>query len=1050
MSAPPNNLLLASAGTGKTFRLTHHLIDLLLGGADPGRVLATTFTRKAAGEILDRVLERLVEGATDPEKLAEINTHLVGNEATERACLELLASLARRLDRFQVRTLDAFFVHVGHLFALDLGLPAGWSIADEHQETRLFEEAIGRMLDEVPEGDLIELLRGIPREEGAQRSVRYAMRTAIDAARDSFLESPAEAWSWLVAPQGLEETTLETLIGTVADFDLPATSKGQPDSRWVKARAELLNELDARNWSGVLEAGLVKKVREGEDSYYGKTIEAELHEALTMILAHVRHELLEDLARRNRATHGLLTHFQRALDAVKAERGLLAFEDLPRALAPDGAVGPAALADRELDLDYRLDARIDHLLLDEFQDTAPVQWRILERLAGEILAEHEGGRTFFCVGDVKQSIYGWRSAEPRLLAGMRDWYGDALRREELVDNWRSSAVVLDTVNRVFRGVGASTIFEGDDKLPYREAALAWSATFEDHRARKDLRGAAVLLQARAKEEEEEEWEPVVELTVERVAELVDQQPQATVAVLLRSNKPIPRILERLLSNGLRASGEGGNPLTDSRAVLHALSALHLADHPGDTAAAFHVQHSPFQGVLDELAGKALEHPAAVSRLLRRRLQWEGLGDLCARFLPAVDGHPEEYGEWDRRRFRQLVDLAYTHESHVGVRASAFVDLVHEARVEDPSASHVKVMTVHASKGLEFDAVLLPELDEDLHPRRISVLTRRDDPRRRLEVCCVHPGTDVANLDPGLKELHDEQKRRALEEALCVLYVAMTRARNRLEMIVRESSRRSMSYARLLRDRLDVPAEPVDRVLWRHPDGSDAWFEPDPDEEPARPATALELELAPSTVMRSRPTRAPSREEDSGELRGRVLLARRANDSTARGTLIHRWMQAIEWLDDGVDEDALLELGAEIEPDREARRTALADLRAALGHAEVRAALTRPASGDLFDTVRVWRERPFSVVLQDDDGTEVLCSGAFDRVVLHGPEADPERVELLDYKTDRVDGEAIAVRVEHYRGQVESYRRALAAITGLEPGRIEASLLFLHPGVRARV
>ena len=128
----PHRLYLASAGTGKTYKLTGHFLKLLLEGAEPGGILATTFTRKAAGEILDRVLQRLVDGATDPEKLEDLSRN-VGIAVTAEDCSALLTRLVRQLDRLQVRTIDAFFVQLGKLFALDLGLHAGWSIADEQQ-----------------------------------------------------------------------------------------------------------------------------------------------------------------------------------------------------------------------------------------------------------------------------------------------------------------------------------------------------------------------------------------------------------------------------------------------------------------------------------------------------------------------------------------------------------------------------------------------------------------------------------------------------------------------------------------------------------------------------------------------------------------------------------------------------------------------------------------------------------------------------------------------------------------------------------------------------
>ena len=1037
-----HELLLASAGTGKTFRLTHHLIDLLATGEDPGRILASTFTRKAAGEILDRVLSRLVEGATLPEKLEDLNQHLRRGALDSESCTALLAGLVRRLDRFQVRTLDAFFVHLGHLYSYDLGLPAGWTIADEHQEQRLFDEATLRMLETTPTEELVELLRSVQREEGAGRSVRNGVRRAIEEARDPFNESAPEAWEWLEVPEALEKSVLEMVLGTIEGFEVPLTQQGTQAKNWANGKANILDCLAEGNWSGLLKQGLIKKVRAGETTFDRRPIEDDLSEAIRLLCKQAAHALMKELADRNLAMRSLMERFQESLDAVKRERGLLGFEDLPRALAPDGVRGFAALEERELDLEYRLDARIDHLLLDEFQDTAPVQWRLLARLTEEILSEQTGTRSFFCVGDVKQSIYGWRSAEPRLLKGLGEWYEGQLKRETLTDNYRSSAVILDTVNRVFRRVSESRAFEGDNNEPYRRAAHAWQTDFEEHVAKQDLPGAALMVQARPHDEDEDSWEPVLELTVARVAALAAEAPDATIGVLVRSNKPIPWLLERLLARGLVASGEGGNPLTDSWGVLHFLSLLHLADHPGDSAAGFHVEHSPLWTTLSTLAGGELTSPARASSFVRERLAWESLGDFAAGFLGAVDG-AEEYGDWDRHRFRQLVDLAYTHGA-AGLRLAGFVQLVREAKVEDPSASGIKVMTIHASKGLEFDAVLLPELDEVLQPRGGGVLTRRPDPRERYEVCCADPGTAAAHLDERTRALHDEHKERVMEEALCVLYVAMTRARHRLELLARQPSNK-MTYARLLRDRLGAGEADADGVIWRHSDGVTSWFAPDEQHEPQPAAPTPPLELAPSTSLRERPTRSPSGEEGGRELRGRALLPKPAERATTYGSLLHRWMEEVEWLDDFTLEDEhLLALAAKLEPDTAIRRRALEAWRRCLTFDEVRTCLGRPPMAGLFDAPELWRERPFAVVLEHD-GQEVLWSGAFDRVVVF-----PDRAELVDFKTDSVEGEKLQQRVEHYRPQLEAYRKALAAMTGLAEKSIEASFLFLHGGQRVRL
>ena len=131
MSVNPHRLFLASAGTGKTYNLVVHFVGLLLRGVPPEKILATTFTRKAAGEILERVIEHLVEAVTREDKLAELQAELPKVDVSEEACRRLLASLTRSLDQLRVKTLDAFFVSIAKVYALDLGLPPDWQIIDE-------------------------------------------------------------------------------------------------------------------------------------------------------------------------------------------------------------------------------------------------------------------------------------------------------------------------------------------------------------------------------------------------------------------------------------------------------------------------------------------------------------------------------------------------------------------------------------------------------------------------------------------------------------------------------------------------------------------------------------------------------------------------------------------------------------------------------------------------------------------------------------------------------------------------------------------------------
>ena len=152
----PHRLLRASAGTGKTHQLATHFAALLAAGVEPRRVLATTFTRKAAGEILDRVLERFVEAARDDAKGERVRAELT---STARA---LGAELARELGNFQVRTLDAFFVQVARLFAYELALAPEWHIVDEVEDEALRADVLAGL---IAEHTLEAELAPVPRED---------------------------------------------------------------------------------------------------------------------------------------------------------------------------------------------------------------------------------------------------------------------------------------------------------------------------------------------------------------------------------------------------------------------------------------------------------------------------------------------------------------------------------------------------------------------------------------------------------------------------------------------------------------------------------------------------------------------------------------------------------------------------------------------------------------------------------------------------------------------------------------------------------------------
>jgi len=429
-------------------------------------------------------------------------------------------------------------------------------------------------------------------------------------------------------------------------------------------------------------------------------------------------------------------------------------------------------------------------------------------------------------------------------------------------------------------------------------------------------------------------------------------------------------------------------------------------------------------------------------------------------------------------------------------------------------------------------VILPELDGSLTHREDRLLTMRPDPEGEIEVVTHALKKEISVAHAELERVRVDVARRRMVEELCVLYVAMTRAKHRLDLIVqgREEEGGGLTYAAILRGALKVPAAGADGAAWEHPESKRSWFgseiaaveefvAPSADaiavaktseSEGARADTATRattgaaasagagtratasagsnvgagtrgitgagasanvgtnaredaragagagpsrkdaggsdegltpakksLRLALSLRSRSLPGLSPSHAKDVGAVRASTLL--QAHDAmTVRGRLIHRFLEEVEWIEtfDRSDED-LLAIGRTIEANDRTLASAIAEFRAALARPVTKGVLSRPGG-----EVEVWRERRFTLVMPGPDGKESLWTGAFDRVVIRREKGRAISAQIVDYKTDRVERDALAERAKSYGSQMDAYRRALAIITGLAVGDIEAQLLFL--------
>ena len=255
---PPRRVLIrASAGTGKTFRLSNWFLGELFSSADTAQILATTFTRKAAREILDRILVRLAEASLDTAKCEELAVFL-NRPLTCDECQTLLDKLTRELHRLRVSTLDSFFAQIATNCSLDLGLPPGWTIIDGNSDRELRREAIDVLLREdgaCLAGQLQHFTVG-----ASNRSVTRLIDDAVNKAYQTYLESAEAAWKTFPVYQPLGADQLLVAIADLEELDLPKTAKGEPNKSWVAARDKALEAFSRERWEAFIQSGIASKI----------------------------------------------------------------------------------------------------------------------------------------------------------------------------------------------------------------------------------------------------------------------------------------------------------------------------------------------------------------------------------------------------------------------------------------------------------------------------------------------------------------------------------------------------------------------------------------------------------------------------------------------------------------------------------------------------------------------------------------------------------------------------------------------------------------------
>ncbi|MCX6875266.1 MAG: UvrD-helicase domain-containing protein [Verrucomicrobia bacterium] len=978
-----NLLILASAGSGKTFQLGNRVIGLVAGGVAPERIVALTFTRKAAGEFADAVLTKLAKAASDERTAAALRRELSLPEADFGAALE---RVVRALPRFTLGTMDSFFSKVVRGFQYELGLTGGRFDLLEGPRAAAAQDA------------LLEAILGEVQEAGGGEEFRHAFRRAMHGKEDlkvreglrkfvvewqsRYRAAKDVAWGpaalagvapedWEAHRQGLLGTVWKSLDGidytdkrqraalekVLAQLEEHAIGSGS-----LGGATSLLESVQAAVAAG---GGGGLEVKFHKDFVIGGPAGAALRRALELA---ARCELAAALLR-TRAVREVVAGYDALCEQRMRRRGLLGFEDVKLLMGAWATAEDARL--RREAVDFRLDARYDHWLLDEFQDTSRADWLGLLPLIDEAAGAGEG--SMFIVGDRKQAIYAWRGGEVGLFDEVMRRYGGGLEIEPMAESWRSCPEVLALVNRV---CGDVALMRG----MFGAAAEGWQ--WQEHVAAAPLQTPAKRGEARV-EVVAGKWPERLARLAGLLGELGIGRREVSCGVLVRNNQQVREVADHLRAADFDVIEEGRREPAKDNPVGVALGHLlkWLAD-PADAFAREVVAMSPLAAVLHGRWGETWH------------ARWEGLSDRAAAVGFAgmvgevVETRWAEWSDFGRRRAGDVMAALAALEAQGPATAREAADRVERLEVsQSPGVAAVQVMTIHKAKGLGFEVVVLPEVPGDGIPQAQRFTVAEGD-----GWISQTPPKWARDLLPEMREAEARWAADQHYEAFCTLYVALTRAKRGLYVLLEPPAKTRDANRASLTNWLEqaIAAGPEPGVVYQS--GRPDWIDGVP--LTGKPAALAERPpLGAGVARRERITPSGAKPPQAGG------TASHAAGGMRFGSKVHAAFGQVGWVDEATP--AL--------PQDDAGRL-VADL------------LEDPGVRFIFERrgqqVALFREQPIDAL---HDGK--WLSGVIDRLHVHrDPAGTVTRVEVIDFKTDAL--EDLADLSARHADQMETYREVM--------------------------
>lgn len=789
------------AGSGKTEKLARRYIALLRDGVDVERILAITFTDKAAAEMKERILRILREGDKG-----------------------LFNRVVSKMPLMRVSTIHSFCGNILRRFSFEAGVDPNYRIEDSIDSAIVWDEVFDDVLMN-PGNDgpiLLRLLgeRGFRGRQHLRKAMVYLFNKTpfpleANVPLPHYTISLKELLNWPQAKEsikGYEEILHECKIDRLRMIkDLFLTNNGEPRRRQPK---ELSRIVDYPNWAkGMYELWVTKN--------------------------------MEDAITRSSE---LMNVFKRCIlryKEIKREKGFLDYSDLEyityKVLTeePDWA-----------NILYAFDEKTDHILVDEFQDTNYFQWAIIDKLTEEwrsgLGAKREKGikPTIFLVGDEKQSIFFFRGANVevfhRAKEKLKEWLGDEFYYEEVKENYRSLPTIIEFTNHVFKNIMAA-----------EDGAPSWKTVYSYFDAcREDIpvsgKGRVELII------HDNEYENIMEakkneaeILSERIlsilgdVEIFDKKEARRrrcrfddIAILLRKRTHLKRYESALRRYGIPFVTVKGIGFYQEPEIAILRALIYFLSNPADDYSLYILLKSPFF-MIDEhsIIGLVSRGDSMFTRLkdannsqwwigtvLHHLQEWQymvsrvPISELIEYALISTGAWRYFYEPQRRANIKKFIRIieGLEAEGKSLIKIRDFLERTYykeeepKANVKTEGMNAVRIITIHSAKGLEFPIVFIPGLEEAFESKIEENLIYERNGRLHFK----------SITDPSIRRMDEDFKihlEKEFEEEKRLLYVAMTRARDELFLITRWEDKERRSFFDLIKNAINLRKEGDDFV-----------------------------------------------------------------------------------------------------------------------------------------------------------------------------------------------------------------------------------------------